>query len=84
MWDLEAGLEEAPLTCSGNLTSSKQLFLKGNLDHVIHYLKTLQVFPDVLRINNKILNLHRDIQGPTRPATTYFFRLFHLIKPFLH
>jgi hypothetical protein len=79
-----SGLAEAPLICSGYLTSSQQLFLKANSDHAMHYLKTLQEFPDVLRINNKILNLHRDIQGPVRAVTTYFFRLFHLIEPFQH
>lgn len=46
-------------------------------------LKTLQEFPDVLRINNQTLSLHRDIQGPLRSASTYFFPPFHLSKPFL-
>lgn len=48
---------QASLTCSAILPASEQLFLKGNPDHVIHYLKTFQMFPDILRINNKILNL---------------------------
>lgn len=80
MWDLGVSSSSSgraePSICSGYLTSSQQWSLKANSDHVIHYLKTLQDFPDVLRINNKILNLLRDIQGPVRPATTYFFRFF--------